>query len=95
MDSFRSGGGTHKFENEYDRSLERTAWDMRITSTRTLEHYLQEAPTHHIWHKLTPRQREQLMTLSQAVPAVVTQATFFLQMKVAPAMWPRLFAAMR
>ena len=73
-DSVRSGGGTRIFE-ESGRDVVRTGWDMRISSLKTLERYLQEAPTHHAWHRISERNRRRIKTLADAAPAVATAAT--------------------
>ena len=91
-DSLRSGGCTHRFEfNKRDISL--TAWDLKVDSTKTLEHYLQEAPAHNVWSRLSFDQRRKLSTLGGACAELIHQATTLLELGVATSRWPSVLAS--
>ena len=71
MAGLRAGGITAYFEATGDLQL--TRWRGRWDSMRSMEHYVQELPSHEAFARLSPAVRVRIMRLAALLPALLTR----------------------
>ena len=90
--SLRTGGATYKFLL-YDRSVSKTSWDLRVDSTKVLEHYLQETQASMMLASLPEPTRNRIELLASVTEGLVHQALPLVHAGVPPRLWRRMIVS--